>query len=119
LPADVVPDPKALLDRVVEARRQIRSGEMVLDVAWFFEAWLPLFPLATTNTFQLEVTFDGNRCRVVKSGREYFSVFNSELVVDKRRELGLLDPEAAAKAGLLMGRDSREVNIFDGNEMLH
>jgi peroxiredoxin len=111
------PDPLELLKMVAQARQQIVSGEISFDVFTHFSDR----PLDGTNVVRLEVVFDGEKRRFKQSGREYAYVLMGptagEVTDAKRKELGL-DKEAAVRAGLLTGFESRYVTAYDGNRLL-
>jgi thiol-disulfide isomerase/thioredoxin len=111
------PDPLTLLETVAQARQKIASGEMEFDVSRYSSDRL----LDGTNQISLKVVFAGEKRRFEQFGREYRNVLmgpNADTVTEaKRQELGL-DNEAAVRAGLLTGFESRYVTVYDGSLLM-
>src|SRR2546426_9829407 len=110
------PDPLQLLKAVAQARQQIASGEMEMEITsadFRYPAW-------GTNHFRLKAVFDGDKRRFESVDREYAYVFmgpEAAAAIDaKRLELGL-DREGAVRAGLLTGFESRHVAAYDGTAL--
>jgi peroxiredoxin len=111
--SQTLPDARALLKEIGQARERFTSGEVEYDVFSFFRVE------DGTNYTRLTILFDGNKHCAESFRREYSYVLtgpDAGAVTDaKRRQLGL-DKEAAVRAGLLKGFESHHVTSFDGGE---
>ena len=114
---DKEPDPLALLQKVAQAREQIASGEMDLDVASFeFDR-----PKAGTNHTRLTLVFDGEKRRFDQFSRERVNVLAGpnagEVGEAKLRELEW-DYDAYVRLGLGKWQDAHYATAYDGTAVL-
>jgi hypothetical protein len=111
------PDPLRLLQGVARARQRIASGEIEMEVAVFDESE----PHPATNRSRFKALFDDNNLRFESLAREYryhpVEPDAAEATTAKMKAQGL-SQEAAVKAGLLEGFESRHVRAYDGHQLL-
>jgi hypothetical protein len=107
------PDPRALLQRVEEARGAIKSGRLELVVTRRDNK----FAKHTRPPTRLAISFEGDNRRFDQFTRE--SVYNPEVKDgDKRLAEMDYDIEALVRAGLATFRDAHIRTAYDGTRLL-
>ena len=111
------PNPRALLNAVASARKNLSSGNIEFDVSQYHSA----LPLDGTNHIKMKVSFEGSKRHVETFAREYSYTLMGPGAADvterKRRELSL-GREAAVAKGLLESHETHNVGIFDGTRVM-